>query len=162
MSTVLTVDEGEVDSWVDAAPFRTYLRHLMALGEVSPGCVALLAGIRPRLALHLLHGRRGRALRRISAESARRLLAVTPDLVVAVRSRQVPARLTSRHLGLLRDEGWSPPELAVLLGVTSAEVTRLASGRARSCSQLVALRAAAEITLMQSPSSSGVSLRQAA
>ena len=162
MSTVLTVGEVEADSWVDAAPFRTYLRHLMALGEVSPGCVALLAGIRPRLALHLLHGRRGRPLRRISAESARLLLDVTPDVVLAVRSRQVPARTTARHLGQLQDEGWSRPELAELLGVTSAQVTGLASGAARSCSQLVALRAAAEVALTHSPSLPGVALKQAA
>jgi len=162
MSTVLTHGETEADSWVDAAPFRTYLRHLMALGEVSPGCVALLAGIRPRLALHLLHGRRGRALRKISAESGRLLLDVTPDVVLAVRSRQVPAQTTARHLGQLLDEGWSPPELADLLGVTSAEVGRLASGGVRSCTQLVALRAAAEVALAHSPSLPGASLEQAA
>jgi len=162
MSTVLTVGEVEVHSWVDAAPFRTYLRHLMAVGEVSAGCVALLAGIRPRLALHLLHGRRGRALRKISADSGRLLLDVTPDLVLAVRSRQVPARTTARHLNQLLNEEWSLPELAELLGVTSAEVARLASGAVRSCSQLVALRAAAEVALAHSPSFPGITLKQAA
>jgi hypothetical protein len=147
MSTATTAERVEFESWVDAAPFRTYLRHLMMVGGLSYGCVALLAGMRPRLALHLLHGRRGSALRKISAESGRQLLGVTPDMVLAVRERVVPARTTVRHLDRLLAEGWSPLELARVLGVTSAEVTGLLSGDARSCSQLTALRAAAEIDL---------------
>jgi hypothetical protein len=164
MSTGTTVEHAEIESWVDAAPFRTYLRHLMLVGGLSYGCVALLAGMRPRLALHLLHGRRGRALRKISAESGRQLLGVTPDMVLAVRNRLVPARTTVRHLDRLLEEGWSVLELARVLGVTAAEVTLLLSGDARSCSQLTALRAAAEVDLAgwsltgRSPSS----LRQAA
>jgi DNA-binding Xre family transcriptional regulator len=142
-----TAEQAEIESWVDAAPFRTYLRHLMMVGGLSYGCVALMAGIRPRLALHLLHGRRGSALRKISAESGRLLLGVTPDMVLAVRDRLVPARKTVSHLDRLLDDGWPLLELARVLGVTSAEVTRLRSGEVRTCTQLTALRAAAECDL---------------
>lgn len=60
--------------WVDAAPFRAQLRHLMSSTSRSAEEVAEAAGISARLAHRLLYGRNGRALRRISQESGRRLI----------------------------------------------------------------------------------------
>ncbi len=44
-------------TWVDARPFRAQLRYLMASGSLSVDDVAAVAGISPRLADRLLHGR---------------------------------------------------------------------------------------------------------
>ena len=67
--------------WVDAAPFRAQLRYLMASASLSAGEVAAAAGISARLAERLLHGRNGRALRRISPETGRRLIRVSVEKI---------------------------------------------------------------------------------
>ena len=67
--------------WVDAAPFRAQLRYLMASASLSAGEVAAAAGISARLAERLLHGRNGRALRRISPETGRRLIRVSVERI---------------------------------------------------------------------------------
>ena len=71
--------------WVDAAPFRAQLRYLMAGTALSAAEVAAAAGISARLADRLLYGRNGRALRRVSPETGRRLLLVS---VEAIRRRR--------------------------------------------------------------------------
>lgn len=63
--------------WVDAAPFRAQLHHLMGGTALSAGEVAVAAGISSRLGARLAYGRNGRALRRIDRESALRLMALT-------------------------------------------------------------------------------------
>jgi plasmid maintenance system antidote protein VapI len=138
------------DSWVEAAPFRAHLRHLMAVGGLSSGTVAQLAGISPRLAVSLLQGRAGRPLRRISPETARRLLRVTAAEARAVRGRSVPARATTGLLGQLWDAGWSDSELAQLLGLPLGAVVALRDGSTVVCTQLTALRAAAAAELQLS------------
>jgi hypothetical protein len=60
--------------WVDAAPFRAQLSYLMASASLSAEEVAEAAGISARLAERLLYGRNGRALRRVSQETGRRLI----------------------------------------------------------------------------------------
>ena len=67
--------------WVDAAPFRAQLRYLMASISLSAEEVAAAVGISARLAQHLLHGRNGRALRRVSHETGRRLLLLSVDQI---------------------------------------------------------------------------------
>ncbi len=66
------VPDGEY--WVDAAPFRAQLRYLMASSCLSAEEVARAVGISASLADRLLYGRNGRALRRVSHETGRRLL----------------------------------------------------------------------------------------
>ena len=70
-------DDGKY--WVDAAPFRAQLRYLMANTSLPAEEVARAVGISTRLAERLLYGRNGRALRRISHETGRRLLRVSVD-----------------------------------------------------------------------------------
>ena len=66
--------------WVDAAPFRAQLRYLMASASLtSAEEAAAAAGISARLADRLLHGRNGRALRRVSPETGRRLLRLSVE-----------------------------------------------------------------------------------
>ena len=67
------------DYWVDAAPFRAQLRYLMASASLSAEEVAAAAGISARLAHRLLHGRNGRALRRVSPDTGRRLIQLSVE-----------------------------------------------------------------------------------
>lgn len=65
-----SVDPG---TWVEAAPFRAHLRHLIdTTGQPLP-VVAEMARISLPDARRLLHGRRGRPVRRISPQTASRL-----------------------------------------------------------------------------------------
>ena len=152
VSTLMRTDgRGDAEAWVDAAPFRAHLRHLMAVSGLPFPCVALLAGISPGFAHRLLHGRRGRPLRRISPDTARKLLRVTAAEARAVPGRTVPAHATTLHLRRLVDLGWSLAGLADVLGMPLVDVAALAAGTAPTCTQLVALRAAAEVSLVQTP-----------
>lgn len=147
VTTVLSCDiDSDVGRWVDAAPFRAHLRHLMAVGGMSSAAVAVLAGISPRATFRLLHGRGGRALRRISPDTARRLLQVTPEVAATVRSTMVPAATTRHHLGVLCAAGWSEAELARRLGLPQATLVALINGTVGRCTQLAALRAAVEVS----------------
>ena len=74
---VRTTALDEVDHWVDAAPFRAQLHHLMGGTALTTDEVAAAAGISARLAAHLAYGRNGRALRRVSAETGRRLMSLS-------------------------------------------------------------------------------------
>jgi len=82
---------GASDQWVDAGPFRAQLRFLMASGSLTVDDVAAVAGISARLADRLLHGRDGRPLRRISPDTARRLIQISDQQVQALRRIMVPA-----------------------------------------------------------------------
>ncbi|HEX8510659.1 MAG TPA: hypothetical protein VF635_14325 [Propionibacteriaceae bacterium] len=144
-----TDGSGSTDGWIEAAPFRAHLRHLMAVSDLSASAVAVLAGISPRCAYRLLHGRAGRPLRRISPETARKLLRVSAVDARAVRRRTVPSASTARHLDELLGSGWNEEELARLLGLTHSEVAAIRAQTSRSCSQLAALRVAAEISLLR-------------
>lgn len=136
--------EPNVDGWVEAAPFRAQLNHLMAAGDLSSGAAAAMVGISPRLAHRLVHGRGGRPLRRIDPHTARKLLRVTTADARAARRLTVAAEPTVQHLSALLRAGWSQVDLTRLLGVEVRELEALLSGSSRSCTQLVALRASAE------------------
>ena len=84
---VRTTALDEVGYWVDAAPFRAQLHHLMGGTALTIGEVAAEAGISVRLAQHLAYGRNGRALRRVSAETGRRLMSLS-----AAQLRRRPAQ----------------------------------------------------------------------
>ena len=79
------------DSWVEAAPFRAQLHHLMGSTAMSAAEVAAAAGISTRLAVHLAYGRNGRALRRVSPETARRLMALSVTQLRRRRSQRLQA-----------------------------------------------------------------------
>jgi hypothetical protein len=82
---VRTTALDEIGYWVDAAPFRAQLHHLIGGTTLTIGEVAAAAGISARLAEHLAYGRNGRALRRVSAETGRRLMSLS---VRQLRRRQ--------------------------------------------------------------------------
>jgi hypothetical protein len=141
----------EAGTWVEAAPFRAHLRHLMSVSGLGSSSLALLVGVSPRCAHRLLHGRDGRPLKRISPEVARKLLLLTPSDARAVQRCTVPASATVRHLRRLQQAGWSEPDLASALGLSHADLIALLTGVSSSCSQLVALRAAAEVSELLTP-----------
>jgi hypothetical protein len=126
------------DQWVDAGPFRAQLRYLMASGSLSVDDVAAVAGISARLADRLLHGRNGRPVRRISPETARRLIQVSDQHVQALRRIMVPAAPARVQLGRLHRAGWEDSAIAERVRVAAAELVELASGG--TCSLLLTVR----------------------
>ena len=127
------------DTWVDAGPFRAHLRYLMASGSLSADDVAAVAGISARMADRLLHGRNGRPLRRISPDTARRLIQISDQQVQALRRIIVPAAPARMQLRRLHRAGWDNLAIAQRLRVATPELVELASG-ARSCCLLLTVR----------------------
>ncbi len=77
--------------WVEAAPFRAYLRHLIDSSGLPWQEVAAVARISVPDARRLLTGRHGKTARRISPETARRLFwidQVKLSRAATARSRQ--------------------------------------------------------------------------
>ena len=85
---------------------RAQLRYLMASGSLTVGDVAAVAGISARLADRLLHGRDGRPVRRISPDTARRLIQISDQQVQALRRIMVPAAPARLQLRRLYRAGW--------------------------------------------------------
>jgi hypothetical protein len=133
-------DGNEVsDHWVDAGPFRAQLRFLMASGSLTVDDVAAVAGISARLADRLLHGRGGRPLRRISPDTARRLIQISDQHVQALRRIMVPAAPARLQLRRLHRLGLEDPGIAERVRVAVPELVELASG-ADTCSLLLTVR----------------------
>ena len=127
------------DQWVDAGPFRAQLRYLMASGSLSVEDVAAVVGISARLADRLLRGRNGRPLRRISLDTARRLIQVSDQQVQALRRIMVPAAPARLQLRRLQRAGWGDLAIAHRLRVAAPEVIELAAG-SETCSLLLTIR----------------------
>jgi hypothetical protein len=127
------------DQWVDAAPFRAQLRYLMASGSLSVGDVAAVAGISARLADRLLHGRDGRPVRRISPDTARRLIQVSDQQVQALRRITVPAAPARLPLRRLHRAGLENLAIAERVRIAVPELIELSSG-ADTCSLLLTVR----------------------
>jgi len=125
--------------WVDAAPFRAHLRFLTGVGLLTIEDLATLADISVSAADHLLHGRAGRAVRRISPEMARRLLAISANDVRSMRWRLGPAEKAQIPLAELRRAGHSDAEIAEVAGISATELAELAT-RPQHCSQLLIIR----------------------
>lgn len=137
----LAHDPDQEDVWVDATPFRAHLAHLLAAG-LTEQMIAQLAGVSLRSVEHLVHGRRGRPVRRIYAENGRRLLRLTSWEARALRFRPVPSRPSRRRLRALLDAGWSIEGLADHLELAISELEQLLTPGSYSCSQRAALRIA--------------------
>jgi hypothetical protein len=134
----------EVDDhhWVDARPFRAQLCYLMASGSLSVEDIAAIAGISARLARRLLHGRDGRQLRRISPDTARRLIQISDQQVQALRRIMVPAAAARLQLRRLYRTGWDDLAIAERVSVAIPELVELASGT-DACSLLLTVRLSA-------------------
>ena len=127
------------DKWVDAGPFRAQLRYLMASGSLTVEDVAALAGISARVADRLMHGRDGRQLRRISPDTARRLIQISNQHVQALRRIVVPAAPARLQLRRLYRAGWDDLAIASRVRGSVPELVELARG-SDSCSLLLTVR----------------------
>ena len=127
------------DHWVDAGPFRAQLRYLMASGALSVEDVAAVAGISARLADRLLHGRDGRPLRRISPDTARRLIQISDQQVQALRRIMVPAAPARMQLHRLHRAGLADLAIAERVRTAVPELVELTAG-ADTCSLLLTVR----------------------
>ena len=136
---MLAERDGGSGEWVDAGPFRAHLRYLMATASLSIDDVAVVAGISVRVADRLLHGRDGRPLRRISPDTARRLIQVSDQQVQALRRIMVPAAPARLQLRRLHRAGWENLAIADRVGVAAPELAELAAG-SDTCSLLLTVR----------------------
>jgi len=130
-------DSPPTHDWVLAAPFRAHLRHLQAATGLPWGVLARAAGVSPSLVQHLVLGRYGRHPRRISPDSARRLIAVDRVALAGLGLEWVPADRTRRQVRGLLADGTDPDRLAAWCRLSRPELLGL-TGAAR-CSRLVAL-----------------------
>jgi hypothetical protein len=114
----------------------------MASGSLSVEDIAAIAGISARLARRLLHGRDGRQLRRISPDTARRLIQISDQQVQALRRIMVPAAPARLQLRRLYRTGWDDLAIAERVRVAIPELVELASGT-EACSLLLTVRLSA-------------------
>jgi hypothetical protein len=63
-------------TWIEAAPFRAHVAHVMAAGRWSQESVAAMAGVAPKVIARLLQDGPGQPVRVIRADLGRRLLAI--------------------------------------------------------------------------------------
>lgn len=124
--------------WVDAGPFRAHLRHLMSVGSLDVAEVAVVLGLSTRAVQHLLEGRAGRVPRRISPQTARRVLLVSADDVRALRWRLGPVGAARISLHRLRTSGWAAADVASAAGVGLDELGALEQHT--HCSRLLTVR----------------------
>ena len=134
---VLTTDAPD-PTWVDARPFRAHLRHLMSVGSLDATEAAVVLGLSTSAVRHLLEGRSGRAQRRISPQTARRLLLVRAADGRALRWSLTPSATARAALRRLVAEGWSAEEVAAAVGFGLHELAGLESSS--RCSRLLAVR----------------------
>ena len=127
-------------AWVDAAPFRTHVRRLLADTGEHARVVALACGVAPATLDHLLTRHHGAPLRRIRARDAARLLTLDRDGLRSLDTVQVSTSDTARRIGALVSLGRSPDWIASQLRVAPSAVS--AAANAPRCSALVELRAA--------------------
>jgi hypothetical protein len=136
---VLANEDAVSDQWVDAGPFRAQLRYLMASGSLTVDDVAAVAGISARLAGRLLHGRDGRPVRRISPDTARRLIQISDQQVQALRRIMVPAAPARMQLHRLHRAGLADLAIAERVRIAVPELVELTAG-ADTCSLLLTVR----------------------
>lgn len=134
-------EPGQEATWVDAGPFRAHLTHLLAIG-LTEAVVAQLTGLSLRAVRHLAHGRGGRPVRRICADTGRRLLRLTTWEARAICFRPVPVRASRHRLRLMAGAGWSTSRLADEIGLGIRDVEQIVGRGSASCPQLAAMKIA--------------------
>lgn len=138
-SSARTNEGGEPDQrWVEASPFRAHLKHLMSVGSLDVAEVAVVLGLSTRAVRHLLDGRAGRVPRRISPQTARRLLLVRADDVQGLRWCLAPTATARTSLHRLHAAGWSTSEVASAVGFGLDELGLLEHHT--HCNRLLAVR----------------------
>ena len=63
-------------TWIEAAPFRAHVAHVMAAGRWSQESVAAMAGVAPKVIARLLQDGPDQPVQMIRADLGRRLLEI--------------------------------------------------------------------------------------
>ena len=121
-------------AWVQAAPFRAHVRHLIDTTGLPWPVVAAEAGAPTALVQRLVSSRRGRTLTRIPPVVARRLLDLSAGDLLSATRRTVPAGATGVRVSALLGAGHEARRVAAFCRLTEAEL--LALPRAVRCSRL--------------------------
>lgn len=131
-------DADDDSPWVDAAPFRAHVRHLMAETGVAWRTIAVLADVPAPSVEHLLRGRRGRPVLRLHPSIAGRLFHLTRDVVADASARRLHAGRTQTLLQFLVGRGWTIRDIARRSRLPEPELAAIMAGRQTLCSQLLA------------------------
>lgn len=139
-------DADDHGPWVDAAPFRAHVRHLVAETGVAWRTIAVLADVPSQSVDHLLRGRQGRPVPRLHPLIAERLFHLTRDVLRDASARQVHAGRTEMLLQSLVGRGWMIRDIARRTRLPEPELSAIAAGQQAACSQLLAatVKAAAQ------------------
>lgn len=130
-------DPDTIHAWVQAAPFRAHVRHLLDTTGLPWPVVALEAGVPPALVHHLLFGRRGRRMTRIPPQSAVALLRLDAVSLLGTAARWVPAGPTAARVADLLSRGLQASTLARHCRLTESELEALRE--MPRCTRLTAL-----------------------
>lgn len=114
----------------EAAPARDWAQVLRASG-MGWRRIAEVSGVPDSTVRQLLFGKQGRALSRVRAETAERLLAVRPELANLAPSMLVPAAGTQRRVQALVVTGWTLEQQARAIGCRRSRLDYLMT--AESC-----------------------------
>jgi hypothetical protein len=119
--------------------------------------LALEAGVSTELVRHLLFGRQGRPISKITNECGARLLSLNCAAAKKLRDTFVLSKPTHNRIRQLRDQGMPADQLAAWCGLSRAEfAAMLAAGR---CTRYVELMVKAACLLQ--PQSMGAARRAA-
>jgi hypothetical protein len=98
--------------WVLAAPFRAHLETVATESKIPWQALALAAGVSTELARHLLFGRNGRPVGKITSQCGMRLLGLNTAAAKALRDSYVPCQPTQNRVKQLLSQGMTPGQLA--------------------------------------------------
>ena len=127
-------------SWIDAAPFRAHVLHVVESAGVPWPAFAVIGGVPLATLRTLLFGRRGRRQTRIGPQLAARLLSVDVADLAGLRTGQVAAAAsTVIRLRRLLAAGADPLLLARWCELRPVDLARLVDGEAAACSRLTAV-----------------------
>ncbi|UXA19508.1 hypothetical protein [Mycobacterium sp. SMC-4] len=120
-----------VSEFVDAEPVRQHVAMLMGSG-LTVRYIASAADVTRKAVTQLYAGRKGKALQRMSAANAEKLLAVQPATVphaAAADHQPVGALGTRRRLQALVAFGYTGEDLAQRLSLTTTTLSAILTGR---------------------------------
>ena len=133
----------EAHCWVDATPFRAWLRQLLSDTGLPWRVLARAARVSPTVVHRLLEQQPNRPLPRLRQLDAKRLLDLRSAGIrrLAVEPTACePLRMLAWALGL---RGASPAEIATFIGTDIIATRSLMAGNPICCTKLMQLRAEA-------------------
>lgn len=137
--------------WLNPAPFRAHLRHLICETGLTWRLIAAHADVASRAVHALLHGRRGGSVRRVHVSVARALVATSVESIAAAETDHADAHLPRQLVQGLLQLNHSEDLLRRFL--TDDDLTQLTNPTIAYCLTATAVRAKACYDLLTSPAS---------